>query len=417
MLPGISMTSIKQEFILSEVVPQHEHDVVEKARQQLFLDATQLPLLLSHETDSDITKIKNIARRINEDFRNLIVIGTGASESIPKMFFGLGNPKLNIIFFSDLDKDYVDKELHKIDLKESCVLVISKSGNTVEIIAMAFYLLNQMKKILPAARLATHFYFITESENSTIHRIASDIGATVIQHAKTGGRFSSFTSVGFLPAALSGFKIDEIIRYAKHYFWELIKKDSWVMQGVAYNHFMSRKFSNNVLMYYGDRFNGMSLWVRQLIAESLGKNSKGINPIASRGIIDHHSQLQLYLDGPDDKFFNILAIEKPSRDEVAIIEEEQIQKYQLDFLSGASFYDIASVQVEGAINALVQKKKNLRIIKTEEIGEEFAAEFIMGTMLEVVVFAYVNDIIPFGQPAVEEMKKNFEFKIKGKNAL
>ena len=62
----------------------------------------------------------------------------------------------------------------------------------------------------------------------------------------------------------------------------------------------------SIIMPYCDSLNSLALWYRQLWAESIGKNGKGITPINSLGTVDQHSQLQLYLDGPKDKFFTII---------------------------------------------------------------------------------------------------------------
>jgi len=65
----------------------------------------------------------------------------------------------------------------------------------------------------------------------------------------------------------------------------------------------SIKINNSVILNYDSSLNDLGYWYQQLVAESLGKRGKGINPILSFGPKDHHSLLQLYLDGPKDKFF------------------------------------------------------------------------------------------------------------------
>ena len=64
-----------------------------------------------------------------------------------------------------------------------------------------------------------------------------------------------------------------------------------------------KKINNSVLLNYDSSLNDIGYWYQQLTAESLGKRGKGINPFLSFAPKDHHSLLQLYLDGPRDKFF------------------------------------------------------------------------------------------------------------------
>ncbi|MCH9754020.1 MAG: hypothetical protein K0T99_03880 [Alphaproteobacteria bacterium] len=411
------MTVISQNFILSQEIEQKYLDDVESARKSIFSDAENIPLLLSNETEEEIERVQDIAKNIKKKFTNLVILGTGASESIPKIFFALGDTELNVEFLSNVDQYCVDRALKKMQPEDTCVLAISKSGNTVEIITLLMYMRKWFGNNIKNSSIAEHFYFITEFKESPIYLIAKDIGGTLIEHDNIGGRYAVFTSVGLLPAAVAGFDVKKIVYYANQYFRELIKNDSWVMKGASYNNDMSKKFTNNVFISYGDRFEGINLWVRQLIAESLGKDSKGITPITSRGIVDHHSQLQLYLDGPDDKFFTIISSKKSKNSGEFVINRDAEKSYGVDYLYGASLNDVMDAQMNLSIVELKEHNKNLRIINTKKIDEEFIAEFMMGTMLEVILFAYINDINPFGQPAVENIKKNFKSYIGAKNAI
>ena len=69
-------------------------------------------------------------------------------------------------------------------------------------------------------------------------------------------------------------------------------------------------------MPYVDSLQNLTLWYRQLLAESCGKNSEGITPVNSSGTVDQHSQLQLYLDGPKDKFFTFISRKKLNQEKL-----------------------------------------------------------------------------------------------------
>lgn len=385
------MSFITQEFILNDKVGKVHKDSVESARHALF-EVDPCSLVLSDETEEDLDLVKNVSEKIQSSFKNIIIIGTGASESIPRTLFDLGKSKLNVVFLSNVDQHCVDRSLENLDKSNTCVLSISKSGATVETIALTNYIVDWIQIGTDLDEISSRLFFITELKESPLLKIAQDLGATIIRHSSIGGRFAFFTSLGFLSAILAGFDVDKIISKVDEGFSKIIKADSWVMDSVAYNLSMNQKFSNNVFINYGDSFEGMNLWCRQLVAESLGKGSNGINHISSRGIVDHHSQLQLYLDGPDDKFFTVFFLEQ---------KHDKESKY--------NFSEILERQRILAIKALQKKNKNIRIISTKEINEGFIAEFIMGIMLEVIIFAYVRNIDPFSQPAVEEMKREFAF--------
>jgi glucose-6-phosphate isomerase len=127
-------------------------------------------------------------------------------------------------------------------------------------------------------------------------------------------------------------------------------------------------------------------------------------------LIDQHSQLQLYLDGPNDKFFTFLAQDIKSKDEIKI--SHQFNDFGLNYLLGKSLKDIMNSQLINVQEMLYGCKKNVRVIYTKNLQEEFFAEFMMGQMLEVILFAYTKNINPFNQPAVEKIKDSIKHILK-----
>ena len=73
-------------------------------------------------------------------------------------------------------------------------------------------------------------------------------------------------------------------------------------------------------------------WSQQLIAESLGKRKKGVLPVISNVPKDHHSLLQLYLDGPKDKLFNFFSFENKSKEKFRIQKNNSLYKKKLDII-------------------------------------------------------------------------------------
>ena len=80
----------------------------------------------------------------------------------------------------------------------------------------------------------------------------------------------------------------------------------------------SKKKSNLVFLNYSPRLEKFLFWTQQLIAESLGKKGFGFFPIISNAPKDHHSLLQLYMDGPKDKIFYIFSVNEKSNKKIQI---------------------------------------------------------------------------------------------------
>ena len=140
------------------------------------------------------------------------------------------------------------------------------------------------------------------------------------------------------------------------------------------------------------------LWCQQLIAESLGKKGKGILPVISIGPRDHHSLLQLYLDGPKDKFFYIFSLNNKSK----IKFEKNLFK---NTLNNSNIYKVLNDQKNAMISIL--KKKEIPFISLElgKKNEETLGELFSYFILETIFIGENLNINPFNQPAVEELKR------------
>jgi glucose-6-phosphate isomerase len=404
---------VSQKFLLHNAVNKSDCDYIEQARTELFTEMNGgYPVYLTEEEDKDLALIKKTAKHIKDNFSNLVIIATGASNTIPYSVASLStSSKVNISYLDNADQISVDKLLNKLEPKDTAFLVISKSGETIEILALALLCIDWVKRNLGSIKLAKHFFIITDPLENSLRKIAQHLNLVTLDYPKsTGGRYAAFSSVGLLIAEVVGFSAEVILNHAKEAFTNQINSNSWVCEGASYMLSMSRIYSNSVFMIYGDQFSGFSQWYRQLIAESLGKKSQGLNPITAVGLIDQHSQLQLYLDGPNDKFFTFLSQDTRSKDEIKI--SHQLNDFGLNYLLGKSLKDIMNSQLINVQKMLYECKKNIRVIYTNNLEEEFFAEFMMGQMLEVILFAYTKNINPFNQPAVEKIKDSIKHILK-----
>ena len=172
-------------------------------------------------------------------------------------------------------------------------LVISKSGNTLETISNSNVLLNRCQKNI----------FITENKKSYLLDLAEKLKFEVIHHNNfIGGRYSVLSEVGMLPAQLMGFNPKKFRRLNslmtnKKFFNALVQNVSDTLL------LIKKKKFNSIILNYDNASNDLFLWYQQLIAESLGKKSKGILPIISSMPRDNHSLMQLYLDGFKNNFY------------------------------------------------------------------------------------------------------------------
>ena len=162
-----------------------------------------------------------------------------------------------------------------------------------------------------------------------------------------------------------------------------------------------KKISNIVFLNYSSNLNKFLFWAQQLIAESLGKKKQGFFPIISNVPRDHHSLLQLYLDGPKDKLFVIFSIEEQFSKRLKI---KKVLKKNC-FLNDKRLDQIKLAQKKALIETLKKNKISFREFKVKRIKEETVGQLFVYFILETILIAKLKKINPFDQPAVEQVKK------------
>ena len=161
-----------------------------------------------------------------------------------------------------------------------------------------------------------------------------------------------------------------------------------------------RKINSIILLNYAPEINKFLYWCQQLIAESLGKKGKGLLPVVSVAPRDHHSLLQLYLDGPKDKLFYIFSLKLNKK----IKKNKKVSEKNLQ---QAGYKDLAKTK-EAQKNALIQVLKSKNIPYQEFVinkkNEETLGELFSYFILETVLIGKLLGLNPFDQPAVEQVK-------------
>jgi glucose-6-phosphate isomerase len=349
------------------------------------------------QDEEDIKTIKEIANFIINEFEDIIFIATGASILIPKIFYYLDkNQKNKCHFLCNIDPISIKNLLQEINPKKTAIISISKSGNTLETILLTKIMIDHIESFTSRERLSCSFYAICEDGDNILRKTALTYNAKIINHpSKVSGRFSIFSPVAILPLAIWGFDIEAYYAMTKDIIGkinidEVYKTSSFAIQN------MNDGCNNMVYMTYSDQLIGFNDWYRQIIAESLGKNSVGINPIMASGTIDQHSQLQLYLDGPDDKFYNVISAN--CKYDFKVKCDDVSNKY-------ISLNDVMQNYACSVRESLILAKRKVRVINLPKINEKIMLEMMCNILFETVSIADYFDINPFNQPAVEYCKQ------------
>ncbi len=164
----------------------------------------------------------------------------------------------------------------------------------------------------------------------------------------------------------------------------------------------SMRYSNLIFLNYAPELEKFLFWLQQLVAESLGKKNKGFLPLISNVPKDHHSLLQLYLDGPKDKIFYIFSTEIKSKVKININKNIKDK----DFLKNRYLWSVKNAQKNALIQTLVKKKIPFRQFNIKRIDESVLGSLFSYFILETILVGKLSKINPFDQPAVEQVKKH-----------
>lgn len=355
------------------------------------------PLSLVKEKD-DIKLYQSAATQF-KNFEDIIILGTGGSSLGGKTFYALAAEKAPRLHFIDnIDPHTFEKLFQKINLKKTGVLAISKSGSTVETLFQLLVCIQHFEQ----ENLQNHFMVITEPTPNPLKKIAEDHHLTCLDHpTNVGGRYSCFSVVGLLPAILAGLNPHAFREGAQAVLQQHLKEEfPPALEGAAMAVYLEKHHQKtlSVMMPYADQLDSLALWYCQLWAESLGKEGKGITPIKALGTVDQHSQLQLYLDGPKDKFFTLLAPQWKGRGEV--IHSSLVPEFK-----GKTMGDLFAAEQRATYETLVRHKCPTRLITLNTLDEYSLGALMMHFMIETILTSYLIDVNAFDQPAVEEGKR------------
>ncbi|USO02225.1 MAG: SIS domain-containing protein [Alphaproteobacteria bacterium] len=338
-----------------------------------------LQKLLSHAVD-----LKEITNNI-KTFNKIIFIGTGGSSLVGQALKCIAQPeqRSKILFFDNIDPRTFREKILPLTKEKTFFILISKSGRTSEVLAQTDSLSSYLS--------ARNTLVITEATNNPLRNLAEIHGWKILEHpAEIGGRFSAFTVVGLLPCLLLGLSDQRFIEGAQNALnnQDTIQKK---IEAIYDNHPIDRQ----IILSYSDYTGGLLGWMSQLIAESLGKTpDKSIIPITARGTVDQHSQLQLWMDGPKNQFFQIYFFHDA-------LDQSQIYVNNKAF----SYDQLFKIHSQATRKALEDNGYYVEYKEYAALDEETLGEIMMEKFIEVFAFAKLMQINPEGQPGVERAKK------------
>ena len=357
---------------------------IKQRLKKLLKEKNQVLKSLSEDYEDSYVNQNIIKFKNKLDFR---LIGMGGSSLGSQAIYNFLKNKIKKNF------TFVDNLIHdeKLNKKKCTNIVISKSGNTIEVIGNTNVIIKKNEKNI----------FITENKESYLYLLAKKLKSEVIHHNNyIGGRYSVLSEVGMLPADLMGLNVNKFRQLNsliknKKFLDCLTKNVSSLLE------LIHQKKYNSVILNYDEKSENIFKWYQQLVAESLGKKKKGILPIVSSMPKDNHSVMQLYLDGFQKNFFTFFYVHDENSKKIN--NKELLNSHF--FLKNKKISDITYAQKLATEKVFSIKNIPFRSFEIKKRDEKTLGELFCFFILETVLLGRSLKLNPFDQPAVELIKK------------
>jgi len=377
-----------------------------------------------------VDEINQYAKSVKGKFSDMVVLGIGGSSlGGYALLRGLLHPYWNQLsdeqrggqpryyFVENVDADQIAPLMDMLNPERTLFLVISKSGTTAETMSAFMIAKAWLDKHRPADKVREHIVAITDAKKGVLRPVADEAGYQTFEVPDdVGGRFSVFSAVGMLPAALCGVSVSELQRGIRELDAQLQNPQldkNLAAQGALIQYLLyERNKRNAVFMPYSYRLASVSDWFVQLWAESLGKKfdlngdvvHSGPTPVRAVGVTDQHSQVQLFNEGPNDKVFTFIAVGKPDRD-LTIPSDQFTTVEDLNYLNGKPMSELMRAEFESTRASLTTNQRPNMTLSIPQVDAYHFAQLLYLLEVQTAIAGALLEIDPFDQPGVELAKK------------
>jgi glucose-6-phosphate isomerase len=363
----------------------------------------------------------------SKKYENFVLAGIGGSALGPyALFRALCHPFHNLLdaskrtgprFFvlDNIDPDTVASLFDIVEPQHTLFNIISKSGATAETAAASLVIFDALKRSV-GDKWREHVIATTDPEKGDLRQLVREEKLAALEiPPNVGGRFSVLSAVGLFPALCLGIDAEELLRGAKAMADLCLRAEPHENPAALFAallHFFDRKRNRpiHVMFSYSDRLYSFADWWRQLWAESLGKKLtndgrevfSGPTPVKALGATDQHSQVQLYIEGPQDKVF--IFLEVLQFDKEVVLSPAFSHLSSLEYLGGKTMNELMAAECSATREALTQAGRPNLSLKFPKISAYFLGEAFMLFEIATVLAGELYTVNPLDQPGVEHGK-------------
>lgn len=355
--------------------------------------------------------------------KHIVHVGIGGSSLGPEMLIdALGSrEKRKFTFINNIDPDQIFDQLEEVNATEAVFYFVSKSGGTAETMASLAIVTSWLsERGITQEQLKDYYIFATDPVKSELLTLGRSLGIETLEiPSDLGGRYSVMSPVGYLPLLFAGHSPEKFVKGAESFLQEMgqclssnCSEQTHLVASLAQTILAHKElgFTQTVIMPYSSKLRSLSFWFTQLWAESLGKKENtngeqvftGLTPIPAYGATDQHSQVQLFMHGPYDKYNLVIEVDQFSHD---FSLENTFDSPALKALSPFSLGQLMKAESQGTLMAFKENDRPYALLSVSRVDEFNLGALVMAFEGLTALVGYKLGINPFDQPGVEAGKR------------
>ncbi|TAH38926.1 MAG: glucose-6-phosphate isomerase [Planctomycetota bacterium] len=326
-----------------------------------------------------------------------------------------GRPRVFVL--DSVDPDWIGSFLEAVPAERCHFNVISKSGGTIETSAQFLIFYEAVKRALGSDKEARkRFTVTTDPRSGHFRKLCDELGfASLEVPPGVGGRFSILSPVGLFMAEIAGLDTQGLLEGAARVDQKLAECApeadpalAWALSQVL---FMETGYRITVNFPYSHRLRLLADWFLQLWAESLGKRVArdgrevfaGATPVRAVGPTDQHSQMQLYTEGPHDKVFTMVKVERFERK--VEVPPACAASPAFEPLHGRTLNELMEAERLGSEVALRAADRPVCVLELCQVDAFHVGQYFLFFEIATAYAGALLGIDPYDQPGVEAGKK------------
>jgi transaldolase / glucose-6-phosphate isomerase len=249
-------------------------------------------LTVADQMLKNVKELRAFADSVRRDFDAIVVLGMGGSSlcsEVTRRVFGKKDGYPELLVLDSTVPEAIKTLESKLKLERTLFMVASKSGTTTEPLMFHHYFYDRVKSV-KGDRAGENFIAVTDPDTQLQKDAQRDKFCKIfINPADIGGRYSALSYFGMVPAAISGVDVETLLDRAVHAAHVAIvpspKKNPAAMLGAVMGA-MAAQGRDKLTLITPAPLDTLGLWIEQLVAESTGKEGKGILPVAGEPLLD-----------------------------------------------------------------------------------------------------------------------------------